>query len=50
MDNTQIGLAGEFYVLAQLVQRGLAASLTLANTKGCRYSRVERTVESVVQN
>jgi hypothetical protein len=34
MDNTQIGLAGEFYVLAQLVQRGLVASLTLANTKG----------------
>jgi len=34
MDNTQIGLAGEFYVLAQLVQRGLTASLTLANAKG----------------
>jgi hypothetical protein len=34
MDNTQIGLSGEFYVLAQLVQRGLVASLTLANTKG----------------
>src|SRR5439155_16411329 len=34
MDNTQIGLAGEFHVLAQLVQRGLVASLTLANTKG----------------
>ena len=34
MDNTQVGLAGEFYVLAQLVQRGFVASLTLANTKG----------------
>src|SRR6266516_499736 len=34
MDSTQIGLTGEFYVLAQLVQRGLVASLTLANTKG----------------
>ena len=34
MDSTQIGLAGEFYVLAQLVQRGLMASLTLANAKG----------------
>jgi hypothetical protein len=34
MDNTQTGLAGEFYVLAQLVQRGLVATFTLANTKG----------------
>jgi hypothetical protein len=34
MDNTQIGLAGEFYVLAQLVQHNLVATLTLANTKG----------------
>jgi hypothetical protein len=34
MDNTQMGLAGEFHVLAQLVQRGLVASLTLGNTKG----------------
>jgi hypothetical protein len=34
MDNTQIGLAGEFYVLAQLVQHDLVATLTLANTKG----------------
>jgi hypothetical protein len=34
MDNTQIGLAGEFYVLAQLVQHDLIATLTLANTKG----------------
>jgi hypothetical protein len=34
MDNTQVGLAGEFYGLAQLVQRGFVASLTLANTKG----------------
>ena len=34
MDNTQVGLTGEFYVLAQLSQRGLVATLTLANTKG----------------
>jgi hypothetical protein len=34
MDNTQVGLAGEFYVLAQLVQHDLVATLTLANTKG----------------
>ena len=34
MDSTQIGLSGEFHVLAQLVQRGLVATLTLANTKG----------------
>jgi hypothetical protein len=34
MDNTQTGLAGEFYVLAQLVQRGLVATFILANTKG----------------
>jgi hypothetical protein len=34
MDSTQIGLAGEFYVLAQLVQHNLVATLTLANTKG----------------
>jgi hypothetical protein len=34
MDNTQVGLAGEYYVLAQLTQRGFVATLTLANTKG----------------
>lgn len=34
MDKTHIGIAGEFYVLAQLAHRGLVASLTLANTKG----------------
>lgn len=34
MDNTQTGLTGEFYVLAQLVHRGFVATLTLANTKG----------------
>jgi hypothetical protein len=33
MDSTNIGLAGEFYVLAQLAQRGFIASFTLANTK-----------------
>jgi hypothetical protein len=33
VDSTNIGLAGEFYVLAQLAQRGLVASFTLANTK-----------------
>jgi hypothetical protein len=34
MDSTQTGLAGEFYVLAQLMQHGLVATLTLGNTKG----------------
>jgi hypothetical protein len=33
VDSTSIGIAGEFYVLAQLAQRGLVASFTLANTK-----------------
>ncbi len=34
MDKTQTGLAGEYYALAQLTQRGLIATLTLGNTKG----------------
>ncbi len=34
MDKTQTGLAGEYYALAQLTQRGLVATLTLGNTKG----------------
>jgi len=34
MDKSQIGLTGEFYVLAQLAQRGLIGTLTLGNTKG----------------
>ncbi len=34
MDKSQIGLAGEFYTLAQLTQRGYVATLTLGNTKG----------------
>ena len=33
MDHTQIGLAGEYYVLAQLTQHNLIATLTLSNTK-----------------
>jgi hypothetical protein len=33
MNYTQIGLAGEFYVLAQLAQRELVAAFTLSNTK-----------------
>lgn len=33
VDSTHIGIAGEFYVLAQLSHRGLVASFTLANTK-----------------
>ncbi|HKI19038.1 MAG TPA: hypothetical protein VKA15_14215 [Isosphaeraceae bacterium] len=33
VDSTNIGLAGEFYVLAQLAQRGVVGSFTLANTK-----------------
>ena len=34
MDKNLIGLAGEFYTLAQLTHRGLVASLTLGHTKG----------------
>ncbi len=34
MENSQTGLTGEFYTLAQLVQRGYVATLTLGNTKG----------------
>jgi hypothetical protein len=34
LQSTNIGIAGEFYVLAQLAQRNLVAALTLANTKG----------------
>jgi len=34
MNINQKGLAGEFYVLAQLTARGFTASLTLGNTKG----------------
>ena len=34
MDKTAIGLAGEYYVLAQLTHRNLVATLTLSNTKG----------------
>jgi hypothetical protein len=34
LQSNNIGIAGEFYVLAQLAQRNLVAALTLANTKG----------------
>ena len=34
MDKSQIGLAGEYYVLAQLAQRGLVGALTMGHTKG----------------
>ena len=34
MNISQKGLAGEYYVLAQLTARGINASLTLGNTKG----------------
>mgnify|MGYP006281394481 CR=1 FL=1 len=34
IDKTQTGLAGEYYVLAQLTSRGFVATLTLGNTKG----------------
>ena len=34
MEKAQIGLAGEYYVLAQLAQRGLVGALTLGHTKG----------------
>ena len=33
-DKSTIGLAGEYYVLAQLAHRGLVGTLTLGNTKG----------------
>lgn len=33
-DKTQIGLAGEYYVLAQLSQRGFVGALTMGHTKG----------------
>lgn len=31
---TEVGLAGEYHVLAQLLQRGYSAHPTLGNTKG----------------
>jgi len=34
MEKTQIGLTGEYYVLAQLEHRGFLSALTLSNTKG----------------
>jgi len=34
LDKNQVGLAGEFYVLAQLSARGFIGTLTLGNTKG----------------
>jgi hypothetical protein len=34
LDKTQIGLAGEYFVLAQLTARGYIATLTLGSTKG----------------
>jgi len=34
MDKNSLGLAGEYYVLAQLSERGMVATLTLSNTKG----------------
>lgn len=33
-DHAQISLAGEYYILAQLTQRGFVATLTLSATKG----------------
>lgn len=33
-DKAQIGLAGEYYVLAQLAQRGFVGALTMGHTKG----------------
>ena len=33
LDKSQVGLAGEYYVLAQLTSRGFIATLTLGNTK-----------------
>ena len=34
MDKSLIGLAGEYYVLAQLAQRNMIGTMTLSNTKG----------------
>ena len=34
LNKNQVGLAGEYYVLAQLSARGLIGTLTLGNTKG----------------
>jgi len=34
LDKAQIGLIGEYYVLAQFTARGFIATLTLGNTKG----------------
>lgn len=34
MSNALTGLAGEYYVLAQLAHRNLVATMTLSNTKG----------------
>jgi len=34
MEKNNIGLAGEFYTLAQLTERGFIATLTLGNSKG----------------
>lgn len=34
LDNSKVGITGEFYVLAQLTQRGFVATLTFGNTKG----------------
>ena len=33
IDNSKVGITGEFYVLAQLTQRGFVATLTFGNTK-----------------
>jgi hypothetical protein len=42
MESTNIGIAGEFYVLAQLAQRGFVASFTLAALSGIsRCSQVK---------
>lgn len=34
MSHTEVGLAGEYYVLAQLAHRGFVGTLTLSHTKG----------------
>jgi hypothetical protein len=34
LDKAQVGLTGEYYVLAQLSARGFVPTLTLSNTKG----------------
>jgi hypothetical protein len=48
-DPTTTGIAGEFYALAQLSQRGYVASFTLANTKGIDILVLDRELDHFVK-